>query len=105
MLLRFCLAFVLSMAISTSAGAVVDIDTGGKDVNCHLTFTSDFVTDSFAMADKASNKADCLARCQAYAESSVNSMADSDAVTHLEWSCRFPDTQQVFHTTTVKGTP
>lgn len=56
-----------------------------SQLNCALTMTNDYVSDTFMMHDVAEDKEQCLQKCQKFAQSSLLSMLD--AVEKLEWAC------------------
>lgn len=83
-----CLPAQAQIELSTPFTELEDQLESGAET-CNLRFSSNFVTDSYGMYDTATAAEDCLAKCRDYAASSVDSMADSDVVTTLQWTCEF----------------
>lgn len=80
----FCL---LVIAFTCGMGFVVHAQA--EETNCTVRQNSNFVTDLYGMYHTTSSSAECLAKCEEYALSSIASMADSDAITDLSWTCAF----------------
>lgn len=82
------LAFVFVAVLFSSLIVFYD-GAHAEDMNCTLRQSSDFVTDSYGMYDVAEDQDKCLEKCREYAKNSIDSMATSDVITKLAWTCAY----------------
>jgi hypothetical protein len=83
-LVVFILCLSGNMVHAENQDNAIDLSIISK-LNCALTMTNDYVSDTFMMHDVAEDKEQCLQKCQDFAQSSLLSMLD--AVEKLEWAC------------------